>query len=144
MKKLLILLLIFSKPLTIFSQVVPEKIKKENNYQEVKLFDKGKGFCLIEKFAMYPNGLDGINQHLIKTIKYPKKARKKKIEGVVIVQYTVNINGTISDIKIIKSVYSLLDKEAIRVIKLMELWEPAYQRGKPVKTTYNQSFDFKL
>lgn len=144
MKKIFVFSILFIHAFWGYSQVIPEKRLKEKNYQEVKLFDAENGFSLIEKFAMYPDGKEGLNQHIVNNLNYPKKAQDEKIEGVVVVQYTVDIDGSITDIKVIQSVDDLLDKEAIRVIKKMEKWEPAYQRGKPVKSIYTQLFHFKL
>ena len=144
MKKISIFFILFIHAFGSYSQVISEKILKEKNYQEVKLFDAENGFSLIEKFAMYPNGKDGINQHIAKYLKYPQKAQKEKIEGVVLIQYTIDTDGSIVNIKVIKSVNPILDKEAVSVLKKMERWEPAYQGGKAVKSTYTQLFNFKL
>ena len=111
---------------------------------EVKPETAMSGFNLISQYPMYPNGIDGVNELLRKNIKYPSKAKRKKIEGEVIIQYSIDVDGSITDIKVIKSVHKTLDNEVIRVLKLMDLWEPAYQRGKPVIYTLTQSFTFKL
>jgi len=128
-----------------FSQVDNnEKLITEKNYQEIKLIENGGGFSLVERWAMYPDGKQGINNLISNNLVYPKKAIKKKIEGLVTVKYIVQIDGTITDIKVIRKVHPLLDNEAVRIIKLMDKWIPAIQRGKPVKTAYNQEFNFKL
>ncbi|KAF0128631.1 MAG: outer membrane transport energization protein TonB [Bacteroidetes bacterium] len=144
MKKIFVFSILFIHVFWGYAQVLPEKILMKKNYLEVKLFDAENGFSLIEKFAMYPDGKEGIIQHIVNTLKYPRKAQEKKIEGEVIVQYTVDIDGSITNVKVTQSVHDLLDNEAIRVIKQMEKWEPAYQRGKPVKSLYTQLFRFKL
>lgn len=144
MKKIFVFSILFIHVFWGYTQVLPEKILMKKNYLEVKLFDAENGFSLIEKFAMYPDGIEGIIQHIVNTLKYPRKAQEEKIEGEVIVQYTVDIDGSITNIKVTQSVHDLLDNEAIRVIKQMEKWEPAYQRGKPVKSLYTQLFRFKL
>ncbi len=128
----------------VYGQVVSEEQKALKNYMEVKPETATSGFSLISKYPMYPNGIDGVNEFLRKNIKYPRKAKRKKIEGEVVVQYTIAVDGSVTDIKVIKSVHKTLDNEVIRVLKLMDLWEPAYQRGKPVIYTLTQSFTFRL
>ena len=128
----------------VYGQVVSEEQKALKNYMEVKPETAMSGFNLISQYPMYPNGIDGVNELLRKNIKYPSKAKRKKIEGEVIIQYSIDVDGSITDIKVIKSVHKTLDNEVIRVLKLMDLWEPAYQRGKPVIYTLTQSFTFKL
>ena len=98
----------------------------------------------MKRWAMYPEGKQGINNLISNNLVYPKKAIKKKIEGLVTVKYIVQIDGTITDIEVIRKIHPLLDNEAVRIIKLMDKWIPAIQRGKPVKTAYNQEFNFKL
>ncbi len=126
------------------AQVIPDSIKTIKNYQEVKPSEPDFGFSLIDSYPMYPDGRKGIKQLIIDNIHYPDKAKKKRIEGEVIIKFTVGIDGFISNYEVIKSVNKELDNEAIRVLKLMERWEPAYQKGRPVKFTLTQSIMFKL
>jgi len=116
----------------------------DKNYEEVVAIKNQGGFSLVESWAKYPNGEKGITELIINNLKYPEKAIKKKIEGIVTIKYVVQVDGTVGEIEVIKSVHPLLDEEAIRVIRLMEKWEPSIQRGKPVKTAYNQDFRFEL
>lgn len=116
----------------------------DKNYEEVVAIKNQGGFSLVESWAKYPNGEKGITELITNNLKYPEKAIKKKIEGIVTIKYVVQVDGTVGEIEVINSVHPLLDKEAIRVIRLMEKWKPSIQRGKPVKTAYNQDFRFKL
>ncbi|MBN2772021.1 MAG: energy transducer TonB [Spirochaetes bacterium] len=122
--------------------ILSEKKMIEKNYKEISF--PYEGFKLFEKYVMYPNGDEGIINHIIKTLKYPKRAKKDKIEGKVIVDFLIDIDGKAKDIKIIQSAGEELDKEAIRIIKKMDLWIPAIQNGKYVKTRLQQSIGFKL
>lgn len=116
----------------------------DKNYEEVVAVKNQGGFSLVESWAKYPNGEKGITELIINNLKYPEKAVKKKIEGIVTIKYVVQVDGTVGEIEVTKSVHPLLDNEAIRVIRLMEKWEPSIQRGKAVKTAYNQDFKFEL
>ena len=77
-------------------------------------------------------------------IKYPNKARKKGIEGVVYIKFIVNNLGEIEKCKIIKSVDPLLDNEAIRVISEMGKWIPAEMDGEKNSMSFTLPIKFKL
>lgn len=93
---------------------------------------------------MYPGGEQGINQFIKRELTYPEEALKDSIEGRVIVRYVVENDGSVGEIEVIQSVHPLLDEEAKRVVKAMQKWKPAIQRGKPVKSAYLQAFNFHL
>ena len=65
-------------------------------------------------------------------LKYPKEARKHRIEGRVILGFIVDKAGEVKDIKVLRSVDPLLDAEAVRVVGMSPLWEPAVQYGRKV------------
>jgi protein TonB len=62
----------------------------------------------------------------------------------VFVNFTVEKDGSITDVKIIRGVHELLDKEAIRVVKSFPKWKPGKQRGKAVRVSYNIPISFVL
>jgi TonB family protein len=70
--------------------------------------------------------------------KYPEQARKDSIEGRVVVSFTVESDGTITNAQVVKSLHPLLDAEALRVVNLMPKWEPGAQ------SRYNLPIYFKL
>ena len=94
----------------------------------------------IDKMAMYPNGLDGIFNLVLKETKYPQAAKINGIRGIVIVE----TDGYVREIDIIQSVHPLLDEESIRVTKKMERWIPAFSDGVPVRCAFRQRFKFSL
>lgn len=114
------------------------------NYQEVDPNLNNGGFSLVDKWPMYPNGQTGINEHIKNNLQYPDTARAKGIEGKVIIEYVIQTDGSVGEVKIIESAHPILDEEAVRVIKLMTNWKPGVQRGKPIKTAYLQAFNFEL
>lgn len=82
----------------------------------------------------YPKGgMSGFNSYLSENIKYPKLAKKERIEGQVIVDFTVNKNGDLGGFKIYESTNTLFDDEALRVIKESEKWIPGTFHGEKVK-----------
>jgi Ca-activated chloride channel family protein len=89
-----------------------------------------------EKPAEFTGGEQVLQAFLLSNLKYPKEVAEKGITGTVVIQFTVNPDGTLSDIKIIKGVDPLLDQEALRVIRLTSgKWKPGTHGGKPVKMT---------
>ena len=97
-----------------------------------------------DKYAMYPNGQRGIDDHNSKNTKYPMGARLQGIEGIVVAGFVVEKNGKIKDIEIIQSVHPLLDNEVIRVILKMDRWVPGYRNGEPVRVQYYTPYTFRL
>ena len=81
---------------------------------------------------------------LTKNLKYPEIARSQRIQGQVVVQFIVNKDGTIADAKVVKSVSPQLDREAMRVIRMMPNWKPGIQDNKPCKTMVAIPIVFKL
>lgn len=118
----------------------------KNNYQEVigQVYSHAGKREKPDKFGMYPNGQKGINDLIIKNVIYPAQAKERAVVGQVIIKYDVDIDGFLKAIEVDRSVNPLLDNEAIRVIKLMERWIPAYDKGKAIKISYRQPFNFKL
>ena len=92
----------------------------------------------------FPPGENGLMLFLSKMIKYPVVAEENGIQGKVVCTFVVNVDGSISDVKVIKSVDPSLDKEAIRVLKSMPKWVPGKQKGKVVKVKYTLPVTFRL
>ena len=76
-------------------------------------------------------------------LKYPKAAKKNNTQGTVIVEFTISIDGTTSDLKIFKSVEKSLDEEAFRLIQNGR-WVPAIHNGRHVKSRRRQEIEFRL
>ena len=106
----------------------------------------GKDFVydVVEKMPSFPRGHQALMEYLEKNIKYPAKAVNNKIQGRVIVQFTVDEKGRLSDIKVVKSVEPSLNAEAVRVVKSMPRWNPGMQNGKAVKVRYTLPVTFRL
>ena len=81
---------------------------------------------------------------LSNNIKYPQISQENGVQGRVIVQFVVNSDGSIVDAQVVRGVDPYLDKEALRVIKMMPKWSPGKQRGKPVRVKYTVPVMFRL
>ena len=75
---------------------------------------------------------------------YPKECAEKGLQGRVIIAFVVERNGTLTDIRVIKSVNPALDKEALRIVNLMPKWIPGRQSYKTVRVKYIIPITFQL
>lgn len=98
----------------------------------------------VEQKPEFPGGNTGLIKFLQANVKYPTEAIEKNIQGRVFVQFIVNKDGSISNPEVIKSANSLLDAEALRVVKSMPNWNPGKQRGEPVRVRFTVPVNFKL
>ncbi|MCR5642057.1 MAG: TonB family protein [Prevotella sp.] len=114
--------------------VVDEKPKEE----ETKVFD------VVEQMPSFPGGDAELMKFLSTHIKYPVVAEENGIQGRVIATFVVERDGSISDVKVVKSVDPSLDKEAIRVLKSMPKWIPGKQNGSAVRVKYTVPVTFRL
>jgi len=101
-------------------------------------------FLMPEEPAQYPGGDEALLKFLRKNIKYPKQAIKDQISGTVYVQFVVEKDGSISDVKVVRGIGGGCDEEAVRVITKMPNWIPAKQKGIPVRFFYVIPFAFLL
>ncbi len=117
-----------------------QKQKRLNNSPEnkVKFYQLENGiFTLVEEMPEYPGGIAKLMEYLANNIKYPEKARKNKVQGKVFVNFIVEKDGSISNIKILRGLGDGCNEEVIRVLKNMPKWEPGKHNGKPVRVSFN-------
>jgi len=98
----------------------------------------------VDQMPIFPGGLKAMRVFLAMNVKYPREAIQSKIHGKVYVNFVVDELGDVTNIKVIKGVYKVLDDEAIRVIKLMPKWEPGRMEGKAVKVSYTVPINFNM
>ena len=115
-----------------------EKQQKETPQKEEVIFQ------VVEQMPEFPGGMQKALEFLGKNIKYPVAAQQAKIEGRVIVQFVVERDGSVSDVKVMRGVNPELDAEAIRVVSMMPKWIPGKQRGKAVAVKYTMPIMFRL
>jgi protein TonB len=102
-------------------------------------------FTKVEIEAEYPGGQAAWLRYLNKTLRYPDKAVDKNIMGTVIVQFTVDTDGKVSDIQAVSGpTDGGLREEAVRLIRVSRLWMPAVQNGKQVRSIRRVPIVFKL
>ncbi|EJX03610.1 TonB family protein [gut metagenome] len=101
-------------------------------------------FMVVEQMPEYPGGMSALMKYLGDHVKYPTEAQKAKEQGRVIVQFVVETDGSVSNIKVVRSVSPLLDAEAIRVMSMMPKWKPGMQRGEAVRVKFTVPVTFRL
>ena len=106
--------------------------------------EENKVFDVVEEAPSFPGGPSALNRWLRDNMKYPVVAAENGIEGRVIVQFVVGKNGSISNVKVVRSVDPALDKEAVRVVSSMPHWTPGKQNGSSVNVRYTLPVTFKL
>ena len=92
----------------------------------------------------FPGGPSALNQYLSSNVKYPVVAQENGVQGRVVVSFVVERDGSITDVKVVRSVDPSLDREASRVVSSMPKWIPGKQNGSPVRVKYNVPVSFKL
>jgi len=92
----------------------------------------------------FSGGIPKLIEFLQDELKYPRKARRQKVQGVVHVGFIVDAIGIVDSVHVKQSVREDLDKEAMRVVKKMPAWKPGTQDGKPVAVQYIIPISFKL
>lgn len=101
-------------------------------------------FEYLEEMPSYPGGDKALLEWLGKNTKYPPIAQENGIQGKVYVSFIVEKDGSVTDVKVVRSVDPNLDKAAIEAIKKMPKWKPGMQTGKPVRCRFTQPVVFKL
>ena len=119
-------------------------MKQDNTHQTVGEQVEELVYDMVEVMPEFPGGVRAMLDFIKKNIQYPEIARKNGIQGRVIVGVVVDKNGSVTNLTILKSIDPYLDKEAIRVIRLMPKWKPGTQMDKPVKVKYAIPVSFKL
>ncbi|MBP1673015.1 MAG: energy transducer TonB [Bacteroidetes bacterium] len=97
-----------------------------------------------EKMPKFPGEDGAFNQYLSENLKYPEVCINLRIEGTVLVEFVVEKDGSLTQIKVKNSVYPDLDEEAIRVLKNSPKWIPGENLGKKVRVSYTLPIKFHL
>lgn len=103
-----------------------------------------KVFDVVEEMPSFPGGQGALMSYLNSNVKYPVVAQENGVQGRVIISFVVERDGSISDVKVARSVDPSLDREAQRVVKSMPRWTPGKQNGQTVRVKYTVPVVFRL
>ena len=113
--------------------------EEDNNYEESICID-----TFIGKSPEFPGGIDSLAKFICSNLTYPEDAKKDSIQGRVICRFTIDTDGSITDIQVLRSVHPSLDAEAVRVLSAMPKWVPAEINGKKIKRKDTFPIVFKM
>ena len=113
--------------------LLPQDTTKSISFQEVDVKPKFMG-----------GDESTFTKWVVSQLKYPEQAAKDTIQGKIILQFKVSKKGKVEDVKILRGVHELLDKEAYRVVSQSPDWEPGFQKNEPVNVRYTFPVVFKL
>ncbi|KAF0131897.1 MAG: periplasmic protein TonB [Bacteroidetes bacterium] len=119
-------------------EVYVPPVREEEEVVETEIF------TVVESMPEFPGGAEQMMLFIAKNIKYPPMARESGIQGRVFVNFVVEPNGSVSNVKVLRGIGGGCDEEAIRVVETMPKWTPGRQRGKAVRVSFNLPVRFTL
>ena len=128
------------------------QLKRHDTYESGKLI-KGKvlgaqgnevEYYDFEMMPQFPGGEKALFQFLSKNITYPEKSKRRGVEGLVYVNFTIEKDGSISNINVLQGVSEEIDAEAVLVVSTMPKWNPAKYDGEKVSVSYNLPLKFTI
>ena len=123
---------------TLKEEVVVEKpVEKPKEVKE-------EVFRSVEQMPQFPGGEDALRKYLASHVNYPPMAAENNVQGKVVVQFVVEKDGKVGEVKVVRSVDKDLDREAVRVCKSLPKFTPGRQNGQPVRVWYTLPVQFKL
>lgn len=126
------------------NETIPDK---EELFKKLPIIEETPAddvFDVVEQGPMPVGGLEVWMEYLTKNLNYPKQARQAGIEGIVMVAFVVNKDGSISDAFVEKGIGAGCDEESLRVINEAADWSPGMQKGKEVRVRMRFPINFKL
>jgi len=121
-------------------EMVVEEVKEQVIQQEAPK----EIFTVVEEQPGYPGGDEARIKFLQENIKYPEEAKELGVQGKVFVTFVVEVDGSITDVRVLRGIGAGCDEEAVRVVKSMPRWVPGKQRGQPVRVQFNLPIKFTL
>lgn len=105
--------------------------------------DSSKIFGAAEEMPSFPGGEKALMQYIKDNTYYPEEMCEGAAQGRVMVGFVINEDGSISDVKVLRSLTPEFDEVAVKIVKGMPKWNPGKQNGKAVKTKYTVPVSFR-
>jgi protein TonB len=125
-------------------QVIEQRIFEDLNIEKEEEEVADEIFTIVENQPEPVGGMRAFYDYVANNLKYPAEARRSNIEGRVFIEFVVEKDGSLTDIKILKGIGGGCDQEAIRIIQNAPKWIPGKQRGRPVRVKMILPIYFKL
>lgn len=116
----------------------------QNKTEEVEEVVPKEIFVVVEEMPVFPGGDEALMKFINDNVQFPESAKEKSINGRVIVRFAVMAKGNVDQVSVLKGIDPDLDAEAIRVVKMLPVWKPGKQGGKPVNVWYSVPISFVL
>ena len=126
------------------SRTLKEEVVIEKKPENPQKADPDQVFFSVEQMPEFPGGAAALMKYISSHINYPPMAAENNTQGKVIVQFVVKKDGSIGEVKVVRSVDKNLDKEAVRVVKTLPKFAPGRQNGQAVNVWYTLPVIFKL
>ncbi len=130
-------LLWLSRPLSAQSVVIHDLLLRKPSITQQE-------YTIVDKQPSFPGGVNALQHYIGRNQIYPDAARKANISGRVYVSFSVNPNGGLQHVSLLKGIGMGCDEEAIRLVKRMPKWIPGRLDGKAVRVKYNLPIAFSL
>ncbi|MFD3001774.1 energy transducer TonB [Pontibacter toksunensis] len=123
----------------------PTIVVQEKETASVEKTDTSKAYTYAEQIPVYKDSEAALLTFLGSNIKYPEAAEKAGVEGITVMSFVVETDGTITDIEIVKSLSPETDQEAVRAVKLTSgSWIPGKNNGKDIRFRYTLPVRYTL
>lgn len=119
-------------------EIVPVEVEQDDEEEEEEIFQ------VVEQDPEFPGGVEALYKFVQQNIKYPQLAKENNITGRVFVQFVVEKDGSVSNVRAARDIGGGCGAEAVRVVKSMPKWTPGKQRGKAVRAAYTLPVNFNL
>lgn len=100
-------------------------------------------FVAPDVLPQFTGGAEALNEFMAKNLRYPEQALRQKITGRVFVRFTVNAQGRVNDVSVVKGPGNGLNEEAMRLVWFMPPWQPGRHHGQAVKTACTMPISFE-
>ncbi len=121
------------------------EINENMNIVVEELPEEETVYNIVEEQPEFPGGTKALFKWIQDNLKYPSISRNNGSQGTALMAFTVNSDGSITDVQVVKSTNDMyLDKEAKRVVEAMPKWKPGRQAGKAVRVSYKLPIRFRL
>lgn len=114
-------------------QKIEQKIFEDIPFEKEEEETADEIFTIVEQQPEPVGGIAAFYDYIAKNLKYPLMARRNNIEGRVYIQFVVEKDGSLTDVKTLKGIGGGCDEEAERIIQEAPKWNPGKQRGRPVR-----------
>ncbi len=123
-------------------ETVIEEVIEVEEPEEEEVVDKV--FTIVEEQATPDGGMSSFYKYIKKNLDYPRQAKRMGVQGKVFLEFIVDKDGTITNVKVLRGIGAGCDEEAMRILKESPKWKPAKQRGRPVRQKMTFPINFKL